>query len=77
MRLTCKLGTKNIKVVEVQPHEALYILLNKLGISDKDTKFIFKGKTYSMGSIKTFAEIGLTSDSKIFVYNQGIPGINK
>lgn len=77
MRLTCKLGTKNIKVVEVQPHEALYILLNKLSISDKNTKFIFNGITYSMGSIQTFAEIGLTSDSRIAVNNQGIAGNNK
>lgn len=74
MRITCKMGTKNIKVVEVQPDEPLYILLRKLSISDKNTKFIFNGVTYSMGSIQTFNEIGLTSDTRINVANQGIAG---
>lgn len=77
MRLTCKLGTKNIKVVEVQPNEALYILLNKLNISDKNTKFIFNGIAYQMASIQTFAEIGLTCDTRIAVNNQAIAGKNK
>jgi len=74
MRITCKMGTKNTKVVEVQPDEPLYILLRKLSISDKNTKFIFNGVTYSMGSIQTFNEIGLTSDTRINVANQGIAG---
>ena len=54
MRLTCKMGSRNVKVVEVQSTDALYVLLNKLNISDKNTKFIFNGITYSMGSIQTF-----------------------
>ena len=74
MRLTCKLGTKNIKVVEVQPFEELHILLKRLNISDKNTKFIFNGVTYSMGSIQTFQEIGLTYDARIAVNNQAIAG---
>ena len=68
MRLTCKLGTTNIKVVEVQPFEELH------NISDKNTKFIFNGVTYSMGSIQTFKEIGLTYDARIAVNNQAIAG---
>lgn len=54
MRLTCKMGSRNVKVVEVQSTDALYVLLNKLNISDKNTKFIFNGITYSMGSIQSF-----------------------
>ena len=77
MRLTCKLGTKNIKVVEVQPNEEIHVLLNKLNISDKRTKFIFNGITYSMASILTFAEIGLTCDARIALNNQAIAGKNK
>jgi len=68
------MGTKNIKVVEVQPDDYLYILLKKLNISDKNTKFIFNGVTYSMGSIQTFREIGLTRDARIAVNNQAIAG---
>lgn len=74
MKLTCKMGTKNIKVVEVQPSDPLYVLLQKLKITDKKTKFIYKGITYSMGSIETFSEIGLTTDERINVSNQAIAG---
>jgi len=74
MRLTCKLGTKNIRVIEVQITDALYILLGKLNITAKSTKFIFKGMAYSMGSIQTFQEIGLTNDARITVNNQAIAG---
>ena len=68
------MGTKNIKVVEVQPSDPLYVLLQKLKITDKKTKFIYKGITYSMGSIETFSEIGLTTDERINVSNQAIAG---
>ncbi len=74
MRLTCKMGSRNVKVVEVQPNDALFTLLCKLNISDKNTKFLFNGITYSMGSIQTFQEIGLTSDARITVNNQAIAG---
>lgn len=74
MKLTCKMGTNNIRVVLAQPNENLYVLLQRLNISDKNTKFIFNGTTYSMGSILTFQEIGLTSDARIAVNNQAIAG---
>ena len=73
MKITCKLGTGNIKVVEVSPDDPLNILLTKLNITDKTAKFIFKGMAYSMASILTFQEIGLTYDTKIFVISQAIP----
>jgi len=77
MRLTCKMGSRNVKVVEVQPNDALLTLLCKLNISDKNTKFVFNGMTYSMSSIQTFQEIGLTSDARITINNQAIAGFWK
>lgn len=74
MRLTCKMGSRNVKVVEVQANDAIFTLLCKLNISDKNTKFIFNGITYSMGSIQSFKEIGLTSDARITINNQAIAG---
>jgi len=72
MRITCKLGSGNFKVVEVSPDDRLYILIKKLNICDKNTKFLFNGVTYSMGSIQTFREIGIMQDCRIIVYNQAI-----
>ena len=74
MRLTCKMGSRNVKVVDVQLSEPLFVLLTKLNIQDKNTKFIFNGITYSMGSIQTFKEIGLMNDERITINNQAIAG---
>ena len=74
MRITCKLGTKNIKVVEVSPNDQLNILLTKLNITNKATKFIFGGKTYDMVCIQTFREIGLTCDCRITIINPAVAG---
>ena len=74
MKITCKLGPNNIRIVEVSPDDHLYVLLNKLNITDKKTKFIFEGMAYNMASIQTFQEIGLTYDTRIFVSNQAIAG---
>ena len=72
MKITVKFGTNNIKVVEVSPEDPLYVLLDKLNISDKTTKFIYKGIAYNIGSLQTFKEIGLTCDARISVNNQYI-----
>ena len=74
VKLTCNLGTSNVKVVEVKPYEQINVLLERLNITDKKTKFMFKGKTYSMASVETFEEIGLTYDTKISLNNQPISG---
>ena len=70
--MTFKLSKGNIKVVEVSPNDPLCVLLTKLNINDKTTKFIYKGISYSLGSLQTFKEIGLTCDARIFVNNQYI-----
>ena len=72
IKLICKLSTGDIKEVNVDPDEHLYVLLKKLNIVDKNTKFAFKGMTYSLSSILTFREIGLTHDAKIFILNPAI-----
>ena len=74
MKIACILGVYGDKVVEVSPDDHLYVLLNKLNITDKTTKFIFKGMAYGMGSIETFREIGLTYDAIIVVSRQAISG---
>jgi hypothetical protein len=62
------------KEVEVNPDDPFHILMNKLGITDKNTKFLYNGIAYSIGSIQTFREIGLINDSRITFSNQAIAG---
>ena len=38
MKISCKLGKGNIKIVEVSPDDPLYVLFEKLNIKDKGTK---------------------------------------
>ena len=73
MKLTCKLGSMT-KIVEVNPSDQLNVLIQKLNLHDKNTKFIYKGITYSIGSIQTFDEIGLTSNYYLTFINQAISG---
>ena len=73
VKIVCKLGSRN-KVVEVKISDPIYILLDKLKITDKKTKFIFGGNTYSIASLFTFQEIGLTTDTRIAFCNQAISG---
>ena len=74
IKLSCSLGTNNIKVVEVYPSDYIYVLLEKLDLKDKHLKFIFKGCSYSIASIMKFEEIGILSDCRIYIYNQAISG---
>jgi hypothetical protein len=62
------------KIISVQPYDILHILFEKLNITDEDSKFTFKGKTYDIASTRTFQKIGLTMDTKIFIINQAISG---
>lgn len=75
MILKCKLATRTVVEVELSPSDPLYKLLGKLGIDDKDTKFTFNQRTYSMASIQSFQEIGLANGGNIVVFNQAISGI--
>jgi hypothetical protein len=74
IKLTCKLGTRNIKIVSVDTSSPIYVLFEKLKISDKNAKFIFNGSTYCIGSAFTFEEIGLNKDYRIIISNQAISG---
>ena len=73
VKLACKFGmNKVVKQVDINPSDKIDVLLEKLNITGKNTKFIYNGRTYSIGSIMTFEEIGLVSDSAIFINNIGI-----
>ena len=74
VKLIVKLGTNITKMIEVNPNDGLYVLLDKLKISDKNAKLIFKGNSYSIGSVQTFREIGLDFDTRISIINQAIAG---
>jgi hypothetical protein len=77
MKLTCQLGVYGQKIVEVNPREKLSVLLGLLGLSDKNSKFIFRARTYTIYTNQTFQEIGLTSDTTLFIVNQAIAGFFK
>jgi hypothetical protein len=74
VKLTCKLGTSDIQIVEVEVTDPLSILKEKLDITDNRTKFIFKGVTYMVNCNLNFKDIGLTSDSLIFFNSPAISG---
>ena len=76
MRIFCKMATKNTKSVDVEPNDYLKVLLGKLSITDKKTKFIYNGETYSLSQEMTFAEIGMVDNAQVYVNNQGISGRN-
>lgn len=73
MFLTCKIGS-DTKIISVEPYDILHVLFEKLNITDEDSKFTFKGKTYDIASTRTFQKIGLVTDTKIFIINQAISG---
>ena len=73
MILTCKVGNET-KIVTVELYDILHVLFEKLKLTDEDSKFTFKGKTYDIASTRTFQKIGLVTDTKIFIINQAISG---
>lgn len=75
MKLVCKLGNFGEQVVEVQKTDCLSVLMDLLNLSDKNSKFIFNGRTYSIYTNQTFQDIGLIRDnSNLFIINQAISG---
>jgi hypothetical protein len=76
MKLTCKFGTDSLKKIDVQPSDKIYILIEKLNLKDKKSKFIFQGETYQVASILTFQEIGLVNDYRLNIINAAIAGIS-
>ena len=75
MKLICKLGDFGEKIVVVKKTDSLSILMNLLGFEDKNTKFIFNERTYSVYTNQTFEEIGLTRDNTLLYFiSQAISG---
>ena len=72
MIIICKLGPKT-KEVNVNPEDGLYVLLELLKLP-KNSKFAFKGETYSVSSTKTFKEVGMDDHTRIWFFYQGIRG---
>ena len=72
MRIHCKMATSNTKLVNVEPSEKLKVLLDRLNIKDKKTKFIYDGETYSVSQDLTFEEIGMVDNSLVYFNNQAI-----
>ena len=64
MRLICKTGNRSKKEVYVDPNDPLHKLLDLLKVP-KTTKFVFKGDTYRLACIFTFAEIEMCDNSEI------------
>jgi hypothetical protein len=75
MRLICKLGDYGEQVIDVQKTDKLSVLLNLLNLNDKNSKFIYEGRTYSIYTNQTFEDINLTKNNNIlYILNQGIAG---
>ena len=73
MRIHCKMATGNTKlVINVEPSEKLKVLLDRLSIKDKKTKFIYNGELYSVSQDLTFEEIGMVDNSLVYFNNQAI-----
>ena len=75
MRLVCKLGNYGEQVVEVNTRDKLSVLLNLLNLNDKNSKCIYRGRTYQIYSNQTFEDINLTTNyTTLFIINQAISG---
>ena len=74
VKLRIKMGRNLFKEVEVRPSDHLFILKDKLDITDKNVKFLFNGATYPIASILRFEEIGLNSDTSIILLNRKLAG---
>ena len=74
MIIICKFGTKKTtKEVNVNPEDGLYVLLELLKLP-KYSRFIFKGKTWSVSTTKTFKEIGMDDHSRIIFVRRRMMG---
>jgi hypothetical protein len=75
MRLICKLGDYGVQAIDVNTTDRLSVLLDLLNLNDKNSKFIYKGRTYQIYSNQTFEEIRLTkNNTTLFIINQAISG---
>ena len=54
IKLHCKLGIKNILIIQVLTSDYLNILFSKLNIENKETKLLFKGETHEINNYQTF-----------------------
>jgi len=74
IKITCRFGTHNERIISVFPDDHLCILLDKLKLKDRKSKFIFNGQTFDVASILKFSEIEIKGNCKISIINQAIAG---
>lgn len=74
VKLTINLGNDIIQIIEVKVTEPLNVLKEKLDIQNNNIKFIYNGMTYSVNCNLNFKDIGLTTDSYIFLNIPAISG---
>jgi len=75
MRLICKMGDYGEQIVDVNTKDKLSVLLDLLKLNDKNSKFIYEGRTFTIYSNQTFEEINLTkNNTTLFIINQAISG---
>ena len=73
MKITCIRDGLLIKV-ELSPDDPLYILFDKLNITDKNTKLLYGSHAYRIDNIITFWEIGLKNNAEVMITTQLIIG---
>ena len=73
IKLTVRLPRER-KTIIVYPNDPVYVIYDVLNLSEKRTKFIYAGITYSILSTLTFEKIGIKGDTNISLFNQAIAG---
>ena len=68
IELTVNLGNNHKEAVYVYPEEPLCVLVGLFNINNKNTKFVYKGVTYSVYTIFTFKEIKIENHDVINLY---------
>ena len=74
IELTVNLGNNHKEAVYVYPEEPLCVLVGLFNINNKNTKFVYKGVTYSVYTIFTFKEIKIENHDVINLYTPSYAG---
>lgn len=74
MKIKCIVGKKDIRMVTVNGSDPISVLLDKLSLSDKKTKFVYNGQTHQIYSNLTFDDIGMKDGARIIFIYQALSG---
>lgn len=67
MKLICKLGSSITENVNVSQNDFLSVLIKKLNLKDKMAKLIYNDESYTIASILTFEDIGITFETTVTI----------